>query len=100
MGLHYLLSEILAHCVGYLKDLPDLAAARLVSKQLAEIIAPMLLRHVSVYISRVSLDRLEGLPQNPAIAKLIESVEINLSSYDALVAKDFSLFAKCSEGHL
>ncbi|KAL2011624.1 hypothetical protein VTN00DRAFT_4342 [Thermoascus crustaceus] len=95
MGLQDLPTEILAQCVVYLDHFPDLAASRLAFKRLAEIIAPMLLHHVKVRISQTSLNRLEGLSQNLTIAKSIEAVEIDLSFYDALVAKDFSVYARC-----
>ncbi|KAL1963494.1 hypothetical protein VTN77DRAFT_8075 [Rasamsonia byssochlamydoides] len=94
MGLLDLPSEILAQCAGY-DDFADLATARLSCKRLADIVAPMLLRRIKVSISQASLDRLEGLSQNPGIAKSIETVEINLSCYEGPQAKDFDLFRKC-----
>src|ERR1700733_2802153 len=104
MGLQDLPVEILTQCFKHLSELPDsredLEASRLTSKRLSEIVAPILIHSVRVHISLDSLARLDEISQHPLIAKSVRTVEINLSFYDALLAKDFSLFAKCCTSEL
>ena len=104
MGLQDLPIEILTQCFKHLSGLPDsredLEASRLTSKRLSEIVTPILIHSVRVHISLDSLARLDEISQHPLIAKSVRTVEINLSFYDALLAKDFSLFAKCCTSDL
>ena len=104
MRLQDLPTEILTRCFKHLSALPncrkDLEASRLTSKRLSEIVAPILIHSVRVHISLDSLARLEAISQHPLIAKSVRTVEINLSFYDVLLAKDFSLFVKCRTSDL
>jgi hypothetical protein len=104
MNLQDLPTEILTQCfkhlcVGWYTS-KELKALRLTSKRLEAISTPLLIDFVSVYIAADSMSRLEAISRHPVFSKSIRTVQINISFYDALLANDFTLFAKCCTSKL
>ncbi|EEQ89791.2 uncharacterized protein BDCG_04911 [Blastomyces dermatitidis ER-3] len=103
MRLQHLPAEILILVAEYFFDhagsyvVSDLKSFRLVSKRIAEITTAALNRHTQVVISALSLrtlTKLEEILKHEHFATTVRRLKFSVAYYDALLARDFSLFAR------
>ncbi|EGC44245.1 hypothetical protein HCEG_03460 [Histoplasma capsulatum var. duboisii H88] len=103
MRLQHLPAEILILVTEYFCDhagsfaISNLKSFRLVSKRIADITAPALNRHTQIAISALSpqtLHKLEEILQHERFATTVRRLKLSVAYYDALLTRDFSLFAK------
>ncbi|KKZ65937.1 hypothetical protein EMCG_08306 [[Emmonsia] crescens] len=103
MRLQDLPAEILTLVTGYFFDrggsyvVADLKSFRLVSKRIADVAAPALNRYTQVAVPALSLQtlsRLETILQHERFAATLRRLKLSVAYYDALLVRDFSLFAK------
>jgi hypothetical protein len=112
MTLLDLPNELLSQCFRHLKHDGDFSGwispeskldiqnVRLVSRRCNAVSAPLLISSTQVNISSASLSHFEELSRHHIFSKSIKQVEINVSYYDACLAKDPHLFAKHSSNEL
>ncbi|PGH04511.1 hypothetical protein GX51_03503 [Blastomyces parvus] len=102
MRLHHLPAEILILVTEYFFDrsgsyvVSDLKSFRLVSKRVADITTAALNQHTQVAISALSLRtlaKLEEILKHERFATTVRRLKFSVAYYDALLARDFSLFA-------
>ncbi|KAL1873746.1 hypothetical protein Plec18167_006264 [Paecilomyces lecythidis] len=101
MSLQNLPTEILLMCFKELDDHRDpyrfsaLTNTRLTCKRFDQLVIPMLFSEITAHFMSTSLQALEKISQNPAIAACITKVNIALPCYDPAMLEDFTRFIEC-----
>lgn len=97
MSLHSLPNELLSECFAYLsKSKTDIFNLRLVSKTFYAASSAFLIHKAKICFTSDSFRNLERLAQHPIFSRNIQTVVINVSYYDELLAHSLARFAEHS----